>query len=79
MNREHQTTNHAAEELPPPVAADLSSDAEMEDVSSGGDDLFDEQQIKADANQSQIRLDKFLMDRLSNRSRNKIQEAIRSG
>jgi len=79
MIQEHQSVLILPDDPILPEPTDLSGDVEMEEVSSGGDDFFDEQQIRADPNQSQVRLDKFLMDRLSNRSRNKIQNAIRSG
>lgn len=42
-------------------------------------DLFEKQEFVADPRQGLIRLDKFLMDRLSNRSRSKVQSAIRAG
>jgi 23S rRNA pseudouridine1911/1915/1917 synthase len=45
----------------------------------GSDDYFERYEIVADNRQSLIRLDKFLMDRLANRSRNKVQNAIRAG
>ncbi|MGK7391239.1 MAG: RluA family pseudouridine synthase [Candidatus Cyclobacteriaceae bacterium M2_1C_046] len=41
--------------------------------------LFEHYRIKADPKQSLLRLDKFLMDRLPNASRNKIQQAIKEG
>jgi 23S rRNA pseudouridine1911/1915/1917 synthase len=43
------------------------------------DDYFERHEIVADNRQTLIRLDKFLMDRLSNKSRNKVQNAIRAG
>lgn len=45
----------------------------------GSEDYFERHEIVADNKQSLIRLDKFLMDRLANRSRNKVQNAIRAG
>ncbi len=41
-------------------------------------DLFEHHQIKVDGKQSLLRIDKFLMDRLPNVTRNKIQDAIRN-
>ena len=43
------------------------------------DEYFEHQIIKADKKQSLIRIDKFLMDRLERTSRNRIQNAIKSG
>lgn len=43
------------------------------------DEYFDYQHIIIDPKQSPIRIDKFLMDRLYNTSRNRIQNAIRVG
>lgn len=42
------------------------------------EELYEHHRIEADPKQSLIRIDKFLMDRLSNVSRNKVQEAIRN-
>lgn len=79
MIHEHPSDNKPDDPIAGSEQPDLSGEAEMEEISAGGDDFFDEQQIKADPKQSQIRLDKFLMDRLGNRSRNNIQNAIRAG
>lgn len=43
------------------------------------DDFYDYQLITVDRKQSPIRIDKFLMDRLERTSRNRIQNAIKSG
>ncbi|MCW5911366.1 MAG: RluA family pseudouridine synthase [Cyclobacteriaceae bacterium] len=43
------------------------------------DGLFEHHRIVADAKQSLIRIDKFLMDRLPNATRTKIQDGIRDG
>ncbi|NNF33711.1 MAG: RluA family pseudouridine synthase, partial [Saprospiraceae bacterium] len=43
------------------------------------DDLFIHHHIIADKNQSMLRIDKFLMDRLPNVTRNRIQGAIKEG
>lgn len=53
---------------------ELESEEEPE-----SEELYEHYQIKADPKQSLLRVDKFLMDRLPNVSRNKVQEAIRSG
>ncbi len=52
-------------------------DWEPEDEEQESEELFTHYQIKADPKQSLLRVDKFLMDRLPNVSRNKVQEAIR--
>jgi len=55
-------------------------DSALEDESnSGTDEFFEKHDIVIDPKQSMIRLDKFLIDRLSHRSRNRVQNAIRSG
>ena len=43
------------------------------------DELFEHHRIVADGGQSLLRIDKFLMDRLPNVTRNKIQNGIRDG
>jgi len=43
------------------------------------DDLFIHHHIIADQKQSMLRIDKFLIDRLSNVTRNRIQGAIKEG
>ncbi len=75
----------------PEISSELpgAEDQEMETVdipvSDDGDELpssdeyYERQQFTADPKQSLIRLDKFLFDRMSNRSRNKVQNAIRAG
>jgi 23S rRNA pseudouridine1911/1915/1917 synthase len=49
------------------------------DESSPNDEWFERHEIRVDAKQSLIRLDKYLVDRLSHRTRNKVQDAIRAG
>lgn len=43
------------------------------------DELFEHHRIEADPKQTLLRLDKFLMDRLPNVTRNKLQKAIKDG
>ncbi|GHN00220.1 pseudouridine synthase [Cytophagales bacterium WSM2-2] len=50
---------------------------QIEDESD--DDLFEHHRIVADAGQSLVRIDKFLMDRLPNVTRTKIQNGIHDG
>lgn len=66
----------------PDFADDPADDIEGEPTSddkNGSDDYFEKQEFVADPKQGMIRLDKFLFDRMSNRSRNKLQNAIRAG
>lgn len=49
------------------------------DIDNTSDDYQDYQIIKVDPKQTQIRIDKFLQDRLMKVSRNRIQNAIRAG
>src|SRR5690606_23615926 len=43
------------------------------------DELFEYHRIAVDPGQSPLRIDKFLMDRLSNVTRNKVQAAVKDG
>lgn len=43
------------------------------------EELFEHYNFTADAGQTQLRIDKFLMDRIANATRNKIQNAIKQG
>ncbi|MCU0418741.1 MAG: RluA family pseudouridine synthase [Cyclobacteriaceae bacterium] len=52
----------------------LTSDLEEQD-----DELFEHHRIVADPRQSLVRIDKFLMDRLPNVTRTKLQDGIRDG
>ena len=48
------------------------------DQSEESDELYEHHRIVVDKGQALLRIDKFLMDRLPNVTRNKLQEAIRS-
>jgi 23S rRNA pseudouridine1911/1915/1917 synthase len=52
---------------------------EVEDDFEDGDALFEHHKIVTDPGQTGIRIDKFLMDRIPNTSRNKIQVAAKAG
>lgn len=52
---------------------------DLDDLSEDGDVLFEHHRIVTDPGQSLLRIDKFLIDRLPNTSRNRIQVAARSG
>lgn len=43
------------------------------------DELFEHHRFKADPKQDPLRIDKFLMDRVANTSRNRLQEAAKAG
>lgn len=66
------------ENLPEYSPPDPSGVADAEDVPLA-DEFYEHHEIVADPKQGLIRLDKFLNDRLANRSRNKVQNAIRAG
>jgi 23S rRNA pseudouridine1911/1915/1917 synthase len=57
---------------------ELPGDTDADDDSEGGDELYEHHRIIVDRGQELLRIDKFLLNRLSNTSRNKIQEAIRA-
>jgi 23S rRNA pseudouridine1911/1915/1917 synthase len=59
-----------------PPTTDLDPDLEPDD-SGEGDELYEHHRIVADRGQELLRLDKFLLNRLANASRTKIQDAIR--
>ncbi len=51
---------------------------EQEETSEDSDELYEHHRIVVDKGQALLRVDKFLMDRLPNVTRNKLQSAIRS-
>ena len=55
------------------------SEAETNIPEEEGDELFEHFHIVADKGQSFLRIDKFLVDRIPNLSRNKIQQAAAAG
>lgn len=50
-----------------------------EELLTEDDELFEHHRIVADPNQQPLRIDKFLMDRLPNVTRNKLQSAMKDG
>lgn len=64
--------------LPEHTPPDLSNPGEGDDIPPT-EEFYERHEIVADPKQGHIRLDKFLIDRLANRSRNKVQNAIRAG
>ena len=68
------------EQLPLEAVSDSTSAPEIEvDDAPQGDEFYETHHLVADPKQSLIRLDRFIMDRLSHRSRSKVQNAIRAG
>ena len=52
---------------------------ELNPLDSGDQDLFEHLRIVVDKGQTPLRIDKFLMNRVENASRNRIQNAIDAG
>jgi 23S rRNA pseudouridine1911/1915/1917 synthase len=57
----------------------LIEEEEIDEGISEGDELFEHYKFTADKGQEVVRIDKFLLDRLPNTSRNKIQIAAKNG
>jgi 23S rRNA pseudouridine1911/1915/1917 synthase len=58
----------------------MSEDFLPDDIEAiEGDDLFEHYRFKADLGQNPLRIDKFLLDRIPDTSRNKLQVAAKSG
>ena len=76
MNQKHRIIS----ETPPDVipGADSQGIDDAEDAPQT-DEFYERHEIVADPKQSLIRLDKFLIDRLANRTRSKLQTAIKAG
>lgn len=83
MSQEHPSLEESIpNDLPetlPTDAQPIPVDAVEGEEAQPSDDFFERHQIVADPRQGLVRLDKFLMDRLAHRSRNKVQNAIRAG
>ena len=65
-----------------PTGAMLSDELEdelTEDTSEGGGTLYEHFRVVADRGQQLMRIDKFLLDHLPDTSRNRLQQASRSG
>lgn len=54
-------------------------DIELDDSSEGSEELYERMNLVVDRGQEPMRLDKFLVQRIENASRNKVQQAIESG
>ena len=57
----------------------MKHEEEEFDSDLSNDDLYQYKNIRVDPGQDPVRIDKFLIDRLSNTSRNRIQNAIKAG
>ncbi|HNM27797.1 MAG TPA: S4 domain-containing protein, partial [Saprospiraceae bacterium] len=79
-NIEQKIASEVSEEVSNSTPTELSDpQPDDQDDQNANDEFYERQEFVADPKQTLIRLDKFLMDRLSNRSRNKVQNAIRAG
>jgi 23S rRNA pseudouridine1911/1915/1917 synthase len=58
---------------------DIDPDMELDDSSEGSEELYERMNLVVDRGQEPMRLDKFLVQRIENASRNKVQHAIESG
>jgi len=76
MNQKHRITAETPPEVIPGADSQAMDDAEDAPQT---DEFYERHEIVADPKQSLIRLDKFLIDRLANRTRSKLQTAIKAG
>lgn len=81
MNQQQPTKQEvpAEEALDPLRSAPPPSEVPEEEQAVPDEEFFERHEMVADPKQTLIRLDRFLIDRLSNRSRSKVQTAIRAG
>jgi 23S rRNA pseudouridine1911/1915/1917 synthase len=57
----------------------MNDRTEKEEQQNGSDELYERFSIKIDKGQEPLRIDKFLMNRIENATRNKIQQALNAG
>ena len=57
----------------------MMDNTEIDEQRNGSDELFERFSIKIDKGQEPLRIDKFLMNRIENATRNKIQQALNAG
>ena len=67
-----------------PEMAELFDEDDAEDISDGGldpeeEDRYEHFRTVADPGQTLIRIDKFLVDRMNNATRSRIQQAAEAG
>lgn len=58
---------------------DIEPDNELDDSADGSEELFERMSVVVDRGQEPMRLDKFLVARIENASRNKVQQSIENG
>jgi len=57
----------------------MKEEFESDDLSQGNDDLYEHFRFVADKGQQPLRVDKYLMNKIENATRNKIQKAAKDG
>ncbi len=57
----------------------LIADDEMDELAEGSEELFERINLIVDKGQQPLRIDKFLVQRIENASRNKVQQSIEAG
>jgi len=76
---EDNPPTHPTNATPDQAIFPLEEGDEASDDQLLSDEYYERHDIRVDARQSLVRLDKYLMDRLGNRTRNRVQQAIRAG
>lgn len=61
------------------MTEELKNNFNMEEDSDSNQEVFEHFRFEVDPGQSQLRIDKYLVDRMQNASRNKIQDAANNG
>jgi 23S rRNA pseudouridine1911/1915/1917 synthase len=61
------------------MTEELKNNFNMEEDSDNNQEVFEHFRFEVDPGQSQLRIDKYLVDRMQNASRNKIQDAANNG
>ncbi|MBS1917216.1 MAG: RluA family pseudouridine synthase [Bacteroidetes bacterium] len=56
-----------------------TSNDEFEEISESSEELYERKNIKVDKGQQPLRIDKFLVQRIENATRNKVQQSIEAG
>jgi 23S rRNA pseudouridine1911/1915/1917 synthase len=58
---------------------DTNREDDLEEINEASDELYERMNIKVDKGQQPLRIDKFLVQRIENATRNKVQQAIEAG
>jgi 23S rRNA pseudouridine1911/1915/1917 synthase len=76
-----ELNEHIIDEVDLTLGSELKQSVQIEPLTDGvaSDEYFERLDLVADPKQGQIRLDKFIIDRLSGKSRTKVQTAIKAG